>query len=405
MIRKNGGGYGWESRTVKKHNRKVTGGEENDNVDRVKEERLEEQEENITRVICKIGYVQTAFPTLLVLIFISRMNNSQLREEMGGGKSLRKLGRPHVSQYEDPLERSQGGGRNCSQRQRLSNNEENQNVTSMAGSKGKIYTRDLLRDPLKWYLTCMTGGVLHPLNSGKGYQEQSIKMEGECSRSKGIPKSQVVNYEENEIAVNLTPVIDACEQEEVEARMARQGQRRGQGGRGRPRQSNQGDRPVEEPNNQRRGRRSTRIVIQEAACAYQEETDEGIHRIIQNLEERVLEEQSGSETEKWAAIVSDPGNTRGRQTLYRRSLHIYWVLKSLLAKALEQVAKEMAEIANGIPNVQKEMKNFQTIMINQNNKLAEISQTLSRIASLVPSQEDHANFSMETDKDTGTRNA
>lgn len=89
--------------------------------------------------------------------------------------------------------------------------------------------------------------------------------------------------------------------------------------------------------------------------------------------------------------------------LYRRSLHIYWVIKSLLAKALEQVSKGMAEIVEGIPNVQKEMKNFQTIMIHQNNKLAEISQTLSRIAILVPSQEDHVNFPMETNKDTGTR--
>jgi len=66
----------------------------------------------------------------------------------------------------------------------------------------------------------------------------------------------MVNDEENETAVKLTPVIDTCEQEEVEARMARQGRRHGHGGRGRPRQSNQGNRPEEEPENQCRGRRS-----------------------------------------------------------------------------------------------------------------------------------------------------
>lgn len=70
------------------------------------------------------------------------------------------------------------------------------------------------------------------------------------------------------------------------------------------------------------------------------------------------EEQSDSETEEWAEMIRDSGNTRGRMTLYRQSLHIYWVLKRLLAKVLEQVAKEMVEIANGVPNLQKEMKNF-----------------------------------------------
>jgi len=96
MIRKNGGGYGRERRTAKRHNRKVTGGKGNDNADRVKEEQLEEQEENITRIICKLGYVQIAFSTLLVFIFISRMDNSQSWEELRVDKSLRKLGRPHV---------------------------------------------------------------------------------------------------------------------------------------------------------------------------------------------------------------------------------------------------------------------------------------------------------------------
>ena len=162
---------------------------------------------------------------------------------------------------------------------------------------------------------------------------------------------------------------------------------------------------MEELGNQHKGRRSAQTVAQEAARTYQEDTDEDIRRIIQNLEAKVLEKQSGSETKEWAAMVSDPGNTRGRQTLYRRSLHIYWILKSLLEKALEQVAKEMAEIANGMPNLQKEMKNFQAIMINQNNKLEEISQTLSKMVGLFPSQEDHANFPMERDEDNGTRKA
>lgn len=90
-------------------------------------------------------------------------------------------------------------------------------------------------------------------------------------------------------------------------------------------------------------------MVEEVAQAYQEGTYEDFRRIIQNLESSVLEEQSTSETEEWAEMVRDPGNTRGRLTLYRQSLHIYWVLKCLLAKAMEQVVKEMLEITNGMP--------------------------------------------------------
>lgn len=117
--------------------------------------------------------------------------------------------------------------------------------------------------------------------------------------------------------------------------MAWPGRGSGRGSRGCPRQRNPSGRPMEEPGNQRRGRQSILLVVQAAACAYQEGTDKEIHRIIENMESSVLEEQSKSETEEWEAMVSDPRNMRGRMMLYKQSFHIYSVLKSLLAKALE----------------------------------------------------------------------
>lgn len=185
--------------------------------------------------------------------------------------------------------------------------------------------------------------------------------------------------------------------------MARSGRGRGRGGRGRPRQETQGGRIANSSGGPCRGRRTTLTAVQEAARAYQEGTDEDIRRIIQNMESSILEEQWGSETEEIAEEVTDPGNTRGRMTLYRQYLHIYWVLKRLLAKALEQGAKEMAELANGVPNIQKEMKNFQVIMINQNNKIEEMSQILSKMVGRGPSQADQVHMPMEMDQQTGTR--
>lgn len=51
-------------------------------------------------------------------------------------------------------------------------------------------------------------------------------------------------------------------------------------------------------------------------------------------------------------------------------------MKRLLAKAMEQVAMEMAELAQGIPNMKKEMQNIQVTLIMQDNKLEEIKQLI-----------------------------
>lgn len=154
--------------------------------------------------------------------------------------------------------------------------------------------------------------------------------------------------------------------------MACLGRGRGRGGRGLSRQRNQEYSPTTAPNSQRRGRISTLTAVQDAAGAYREGTDDDIRHIIQEMEANVMEEQSDSEIEEYAEVIRDPGNTRGRLRLYRKTLHIYWVLKCLLAKALEQVAREMVEISQGMLNLQKEMKNFQVIMMMQNNKLEEM---------------------------------
>ena len=57
---------------------------------------------------------------------------------------------------------------------------------------------------------------------------------------------------------------------------------------------------------------------------------------------------------------------------YKQALHVYWVLKRLLARVLEQVVGEMAEITQGMPNIKKDMKNLQIIMIMQDTRLDEI---------------------------------
>ena len=62
--------------------------------------------------------------------------------------------------------------------------------------------------------------------------------------------------------------------------------------------------------------------------------------------------------------------------LYKQALHVYWVMKRILAKAIEQVAMDMAELSQGIPNLKKELQNIQVTLIMQDKKLDEIQQQI-----------------------------
>jgi len=94
------------------------------------------------------------------------------------------------------------------------------------------------------------------------------------------------------------------------------------------------------------------------------------------MEEKVLEEPSDPEMDEWSSQLPDPGNTRGRLTLYRRALHTYWVLKHLLAKAMEQVAAEMVEMAQETAAAKQATTNMEELVRQQNVHLMEIKAML-----------------------------
>lgn len=122
----------------------------------------------------------------------------------------------------------------------------------------------------------------------------------------------------------------------------------------------------------KRPRRTVDQRIRQAERAYNCDTNPKIRKIIQNMEEEAIQSQSDSEMEDWLSNVQDPGNTRGRLSLLKQSLHLYWVMKRLLAKALEQVASEMIEIAQKSPDMRRELQFIHISMEMQERKLDEI---------------------------------
>jgi len=65
------------------------------------------------------------------------------------------------------------------------------------------------------------------------------------------------------------------------------------------------------------------MVVKNVARAYKERTDADIRRLIQEMEDNVMEEDSEPEMEDWGDIIPNPGHTRGRMMLYRQALHVY----------------------------------------------------------------------------------
>lgn len=99
---------------------------------------------------------------------------------------------------------------------------------------------------------------------------------------------------------------------------------------------------------------------------------------MQYLEEEALQNQSDDEMEEWEFLLHDPGHTRGRMSLFKQSLHIYWVMKGLLAKAMEHVAKEMVELAQGDQTIRRELSYLRIAMTKQEEQLDVIQQMLNR---------------------------
>lgn len=79
--------------------------------------------------------------------------------------------------------------------------------------------------------------------------------------------------------------------------------------------------------------------MKHAEATYCQNTNPVITRIIHQLEEEAIQAQSESEMEDWEYLIPDLGNTR-RMTLYKKKLHLYWVMKRLLAKSMEQAPQK-----------------------------------------------------------------
>ena len=131
--------------------------------------------------------------------------------------------------------------------------------------------------------------------------------------------SQFFNEGQQEQGEEMGRMRSGLRKDRGEGNRTESGSRRGRGGRG-GRGGRQGTRGrgrgrIGRP--AKRTRRSLEKRIHHAERAYNENTNPRIRRIIENMEEELMQAQSDSKMEDWEYLLHDPGNTRGRMSLFK----------------------------------------------------------------------------------------
>lgn len=86
------------------------------------------------------------------------------------------------------------------------------------------------------------------------------------------------------------------------------------------------------------GRKSVAKLINEVALEYGEGTSKDMRRLIEEWEVDLNHEASATEIEMedLGILMRDPRHTQGQVTQFKQTLYLYWLMKSLLGKAMEK---------------------------------------------------------------------
>lgn len=92
--------------------------------------------------------------------------------------------------------------------------------------------------------------------------------------------------------------------------------------------------------------------------------------------------ESEEEMKAWHEVIPDPRNTRGRLTLFKKTLYLYWIMKSLMGKAMEQPSMGMEMTLQDMPNYKKNLQAIQFQLCKQDIRLDRIQRHIPCIIEL-----------------------
>ena len=50
-----------------------------------------------------------------------------------------------------------------------------------------------------------------------------------------------------------------------------------------------------------------------------------------------IEEAGEPSVEEWENLITDPGNTRGWLTMFKQTIHLYWLMKCIIVKVITEI--------------------------------------------------------------------
>ena len=137
-----------------------------------------------------------------------------------------------------------------------------------------------------------------------------------------------------------------------------------------------------EPAPKKRGRKTYLEHLETLAVNYVMSNPSAVRNDIRGWEQEKQQEPEDMETEaEILNFITDPGHTRGRFTLFNQTVHTYWILKCLIAKAVQSAHTVQVKTETMQPDLRTQA---QLLEIQDNQQHLKITQyqTADRVSRL-----------------------
>ena len=101
-------------------------------------------------------------------------------------------------------------------------------------------------------------------------------------------------------------------------------------------------------------------------------------------------------------FVTDPGNTRGRLSLFNQTIHTYWIMKCFLAKAIHSILpsreKQEPKMLDLLQDIDIQLQHIKVTQYQATNHIGRIEDRVGRIEKQIQ-QLQQADMPLSTAKD------
>ena len=145
----------------------------------------------------------------------------------------------------------------------------------------------------------------------------------------------------------------------------------------------------EESKPKKRGRKSTQERMETLLDSYVQTNTSRTRQEIRGWEKEIqIEPEDIAAEEDALDFIKDPANTRGRLSLFQQTIHTYWTMKCLLAKAMQSfppgmqsmdVAKMEARIMDKLEDMQDQLSHIKITQYQTADRMNRLDDKVARM--------------------------